>query len=121
MKKLFLLLMVVFLFFSCGKDKKSDELFYNLDLKIVSINGDTEITNDKFHKPQKCSYILFETMGDNKKYCELNTCDLDGCRCGYVKIHIDTAWLYNHCVGDIVHFDYLRKDRFFTINRNKRY
>ena len=30
-------------------------------------------------------------------------------------IHINTEWLYNHQEGDIVHFDYLRKDKFFEI------
>lgn len=115
MKKKFLygivVIICIYLLFSCG-NKKSDELIYDIKLKIVSINSDGDyITQDKFHTPKTCNIVLFETIGDNKMYCELNTCRLD-----FTEIRITTEWLYNHRAGDIVHFDYLRKDRFFKIN-----
>lgn len=58
-----------------------------------------------------CNIILFETTFKDrpKLYREINTCKMN------YQIHIDAGWLYNHMVGDIVHFDYLRKDTFFEI------
>jgi len=89
-------------------------LYFNIELRIVSINSDSSLSNDKFHKPQLCNTVLFETITEPHLYCEINTCDLPK-KNGIPTIHINTAWLYNHMAGDIVHFDCLRKDRFFEI------
>lgn len=83
----------------------------NIELRVVSINSDCSLTNDKFHKPQLCNTVLFETISEPHLYCEINTCNKTP------GIHIDTEWLYNHQKGDIVHFDYLCKDRFFEIKK----
>ncbi len=85
-------------------------------MRIVKINSECSLTNDKFHNPQLCNIILLETInniGGKKLYREINTC-IDCC-CGS-DIHIDTKWLYNHKVGDTVHFDYLLRSKFFTID-----
>lgn len=80
-------------------------------MRIVSFSSDCSLTDDKFHKPQLCTAILFETIKDHRLYMELNTCDNNW------NIHIDRKWLYNHQVGDTVHFDFLLKTRFFEIKQ----
>lgn len=97
---------------SCGNRIAEETHAMNIDMKIVAINYDCSLTDDKFRTPQLCNTILFVTLTEPKLYREINTCkDLDR-----NKIHIDTKWLYNHRVGDIVHFDYLLKSKFFTID-----
>lgn len=111
---------LVAIFAGDGKEKKSDDLYYDKDLKIVSINGETSVSESKITHPKECNYILFETLGEEKLYMELNTCELDdGCSCN--KIHIDRKWIYSHCAGDIVHFDYIAKERFFKIHKDEHY
>lgn len=89
-----------------------DEFYRNIDLRITLMNSESSLSNDKFHNPQLCNTILFETLTEPKLYWEFNTCN----RYSHQKININTQWLYNHKPGDIVHFDYLRKDNFFTIS-----
>ena len=122
MKKLFMLLIMISLFVSCGHDIKTDNRFYtNIDLRIVLINSESSLSDDKFHKPQLCNTVLFETLTEPKLYREFNTCNLPyNSFNGKQAIHFNTKWLYNHKAGDIVHFDYLRKDCFFTIDEEHR-
>ena len=95
---------------SCGGSKVSEKTHaINLDMKIVAINSDCSLSNDKFRNPQLCNTILFVTLQDPKLYREINTCTKAW------SINIDTKWLYNHRVGDTVHFDHLLKSEFFTI------
>ena len=103
---------IVLFSLSCEDKKVNEKFYYNLDLKITLMNSESSLTNDKFHKPQLCNTILFETVTGEKLYCEYNTCVN---QYNHRRIKIDTKWLYNHKPGDIVHFDYLRKDNFFTI------
>ena len=86
----------------------------NVDMILVSMNYDCSLNNNKFHRPQLCNTLLFKTIAYPYLYREINTCRDVNHRS---KLHIDTKWLYNHQVGDTVHFDYLRKDLFFTIDR----
>ncbi len=103
----YVLLSVVFLT-SCTK--VTDETHYqNINLRIVKINSDCSLTNDKFRRPQLCNTILFETLTEPKLYREINDCQLP------YNIHIDTKWIYNHRIGDTVHFDCMLKSEFFTI------
>ncbi len=107
-----------------------DKFYRNFDMIIVSINGaDTNIGSlsiSDYQQTQSCNVILFETTyafeekyGVRHMYREINTCkdatvteDTNGCGCGQ-GFHIDTKWLYNHQAGDIVHFDYMLKRKFF--------
>ncbi|MCK9447159.1 hypothetical protein M0Q50_09935 [bacterium] len=112
MKKLYLLFFVLITMLSCNEI--DDGLYYYIDMEIVSINGECSLSNDKFHKPQMCNIILLKTINkiDGKiLYKQINTCE------PLWDIHIDTKWIYNHRVGDKVHFDYLRKDLMFEIYR----
>jgi hypothetical protein len=110
-------------FVGCQKKEIDRAKFeVNIDMKITSINGKTCLDdNEKFNQPQECNKILFETIGEqNKLYREINTCDLPsggGCGCKS-KIKIDNEWIYNHKVGDVIHFDYLLKSKFFEIKTN---
>ena len=88
--------------------------YYNINLRIVKINSDCSITNDKFHNPQLCNTILFETLEKPKLYMEINTCKLQY-ELSYA--NINTEWLYNHQPGDTVYFDCLTKSLFFTIKQ----
>ncbi len=121
--KLFIVL--VLLLASCKLEKPADTYYRDFELKIVSINGETMLSEDKFHKPQTCNMILFETTYDferkfntNHLYREINTCRdrIADKSCGCEGFHIDTKWFYNHKVGDKVHFDYMLKENFFEIN-----
>lgn len=95
--------------FSC--ERKGDNYYSDLQVRIVSINGDCSLTADKFHKPQLCNVVLFETLTEPTRFMEINTCNNTSL------IHIDTPWLYNHQPGDTVHFDYILKSRFFEIRK----
>ncbi len=114
-----LLMLIVLLAFSCGGEKQLDpkKWYTNIDLRIVLINSESSLSNDKFHKPQLCNTVLFETLTEPKLYWEFNTCS-DDYRLNGIKI--DTKWLYNHKPGDIVHLDYIKKYRFFTIDEEHR-
>ncbi len=126
MKTKILIILSLITFASCGtfsdpKDKP-DEYYIDVDLRIVSINSECSLTPDKFHKPQLCNTILFETLSEPHLYRELNTCTVGNksdSKSKPVKIwlhtNITTEWLYNHRVGDTVHFDYLFKSEFFPI------
>ena len=95
---------------SCGSKISEKTHALNIDMKIVAINYDCSLTNDKFRTPQLCNTILFCTLNEPKMYREINTCKRLN------NMHIDTKWMYNHRVGDTIHFDYLLKSEFFTIN-----
>lgn len=114
MKKLTIICFL--LFFICACHKEEDERFHNFDMKIVKINSDCSLSNDKFHNPQTCNTVLLVTLDDPKMYVELNDCNEKHTGNGYKLEITKIKWWYNHQVGDTVHFDYLRKDRFFTID-----
>lgn len=86
--------------------------YVNVDCKIVQFGSESKLSDDKFHRPELCKSVLFQMQGDTTMYWEYNTCsdhDADD-------ININTAWFYNHRVGDVIHFEYLAKTRFFKIN-----
>lgn len=125
MKNTLSLLLLLFIFVSChtfsNPKDKPDEYLIDVNLRIASINSDCSLTQDKFHKPQLCNTILFETLSEPHLYRELNTCTVGdpGSSKGNPRLWLHTnitpEWLYNHRVGDTVHFDYLLKAEFFTI------
>lgn len=114
MRKIHIFLLMVLL--SCNpwadpnkiKDKDKDKFYRNIDLRIAAINQNSGMVDKK---PQLCNSILFETLTEPKLYREINTCKLPP------HIKINTAWIYNHQVGDTVHFEYLLKSEFFKIKK----
>jgi hypothetical protein len=108
MKKI---IIIATIFLASCSSKDTDKNFYHdINLRIVSFNSDCSLSNDKFRRPQLCNTILFETLNEPKLYTQINTCKMS------YNIHIDVKWLYNHQIGDTIHFDYLLKKNFFTIN-----
>ena len=111
-KTLYNIITFIFLFIilqGCSNKPSTDLHYINIKLRIVAINYETSLSQDKFHRLQGCNIILFETLDEPKLYMQINTCEF------HQQIHIDTEWLYNHKIGDTVHFDYLLKTRFFII------
>lgn len=111
MKNLTILSLLIILC-ACENYNK-DYFYYNIDMKIVKINDDCSLTEDKFHTPQTCNTVLLETLNEPKLYVELNDCREKRYK-NYFKI-TKIEWWYNHNVGDTVHFDCISKDRFFEI------
>ena len=99
----------------CRKHVTPETHVFDVNMKIISINGETNLSNDKFSKPQQCNIILLVTLTQPKQYRKLNTC---GSRSGSNFNIYNDDWIYNHKAGDIIHFDYLLKSRFFTIDEN---
>jgi len=99
----------------CGyldRHSGGDKFYRNLNMKIVQWDYSCSTSNDKFHKPQLCNAILFETVINGYTlYREFNTCTKP------FRVYITTEWLYNHKIGDTCHFDYLLKDKFFKIKK----
>tara|TARA_R110000868_G_scaffold43734_4_gene146776 strand:- start:156 stop:494 length:339 start_codon:yes stop_codon:yes gene_type:complete len=94
----------------CGPEGKNHSFFYyDLDMKIVSINSDDALVRQgKYTKVLTCNNILFQTLDKDTLYVSMNTC-----KNGIYSIN--DSWVYSHKPGNIVHFEYLRKDRFFKI------
>lgn len=83
------------------KKQNFESLYYNLNCKIVSIQGPTPWSSGKFNGITKM--WLLQSLNDTTKYCEY--------------IPYSDSLFYNKKLYDTVHFDYIRKDRFFIINR----
>jgi hypothetical protein len=85
-------------------------IYTNIDAIIVSINDNTQgFSQDKFHTPMLCNKVLFKKI-DAPLYVSLTTCNNYS-----TTIVLDDRWVYNHRVGDTVHFDAIKKHRFFNI------
>lgn len=100
---------MIFVLSACGSKITDKDFYKNIDLKIVSYNNESKLSNDKFHNPQLCNTILFQTITGDTLYMVINTCKMSQ------SIHIDDKWFYQHKIGDTVHFDYLKKSEFFKI------
>jgi hypothetical protein len=85
----------------------------NFTAEIIKINANSiGISDDKFHRTEACNIVLFKVLNsDPDKYFELNSCKDD-----YRSFNINSAWIYNHQVGDTCHFDKLSEERLFTIS-----
>lgn len=115
-RTLFLLLILVTLgFYGCRKDH-TNEFYFNRKGVIVAMNGNDEtFTQDKFKTPVTCALVLIRDAADTTMFMQLSSCYT---RSSYKRL-IDSEWYYNHEIGDSVHFDYIRKDRYFHIYPKK--
>lgn len=87
---------------------KSEKLYYDKEMIIISFGNDCSLSNDKFETPQLCNSVLLMDIDSN--FVSLNSCrDL--------KKTLKVSWFYNHHIGDTLHFDYILKKRFFKIER----
>lgn len=105
MKKIILILSVFLFSCSNSPDKKNNEKFYyDLDCKIIKMESNN------------CKVIFIQNMQDETMYTELKRCDdEDDCSC--VKIDLSDKNFYSHKVGDMLHFDYIKKSRFFQLDQ----
>ena len=90
--------MISDIFRSCTKDHSS-ELYLNKKGIIVKM-GQEEGTYGKFHQPTVYHTLLIMDMKDSTAFLE------------WITTH---EKYYNYRVGDTVHFDRIRKDRWFKI------
>ena len=102
-----------FLYYFLFTDRHSNELLFDVDVKIVQI-GIADPTHMGKGRYAVCTPVLFETVKEPIQYVRFNTCSQEW------NVRINDAWIYNHRVGDIVHFKYLRKQRFFDIKEEYR-
>ena len=118
MKHLLLLLCVV-LMTACSYKPDPETMYVNVDCEIVSFGQPTPETT-KLLK-DACLSVMLKLPGEDL-YCELSTCDeyqilsnvvQKSCGCTSNESALDGKWFYAHKVGDKVHFDYIRKERFF--------
>jgi len=82
------------------------EMYYNVELKIESINGQTAVTQDKFRNVVYCNTVVFSC--DNMIYI-YNTCGRDYKAREYLP-NIDEYWIINHKVGDVIKLKQLPKN-----------
>lgn len=103
-KGLFLVALIAFgtplilLITSCQKNHNS-ELFYNLKCKVVSIQEPANWRSGKFSGTERM--WLMQSLSDTTLYAKWNS--------------MNDSTYYSTIVGDTVHFDYIKKDRFFHI------
>ncbi len=118
-----ILFIATFILCGCG-NRMSEDLEYNFNAEIISINGgDESFKNDKFHTLRTCNIVGFKIISGNYsgKYFVLNSCtiryDVPNYPEHFVNIRLDDKWIMRHNVKDTVHFDYLNRSRFFNINK----
>jgi len=108
MKKLGILVVLMVLMYSCCVAPDDgihfvDEKFVLIEKeeKEMVVNGDTK--NVRFWKIQRVI-----TINDSIFVADI---DDSGCNCGIIT---DEVW-YNREVGDVLYFEYIRKDRFYKV------
>jgi len=97
----------------CSRDNK-ESLYYNEKLVIVRTSNGDGYTQDKFHRPINVKIWLVRRVKDTTDYAELSSA-YDGSYPNNFRIS-NELW-YSKNVGDILHFEKIRKDRFFKINK----
>lgn len=113
MKKLLFLTLSGLFFTSCGQEVKPDpEVHYiNVNAKIIDMGSEDGITDDKHHDAINVKTVLIQLVKNPTQHAELVSSNYSTPR----RWEVETEWYYNHKVGDIIHFDYILKSRFFTI------
>lgn len=124
MKKImfFFSLITLFVFASCQHNGDPNTQYINVDCKIVMMGQQSKLTDDKFHEPELVKSVLIQLVEDTTLFCELISTDRNiSNEYTFNKGSINpltAEWFYNHRIGDIIHFDYIAKRRFFHI-RNR--
>ncbi len=114
MKNVLLIALLFVGLYSCEKGPSKEYTFYNKNGTIVSMDAGSQqerVSSGKSTriKTSACMVALIRDNADTTQYFELSTCDVDK------PVLVERKWFYNHHEGDTVHFDYIRKDRYFTI------
>lgn len=89
------------------------EIYRNEKLVIVGTNeAAQDFTHDKFHKPIVIKVWLVQRVKDTTQYAELSSYDHYG-----NMFYVTNELWYSKGIGDTLYFKYIRKNRFFTINK----
>ena len=88
------------------------ELYRNETCIIVGSNeAAQDFSHDKFHRPIVLKVWLIQRVTDTTQFTELTSSWDDN------HFYVTKELWYSKGIGDTLHFDYIRKDRFFTINK----
>jgi hypothetical protein len=120
MKKLAILLAIILLS-SCGEDvnKHKDDFYWDEDFTLVDRKENTTVYDNK---PAIIRTWVVQrntvTNSDSIELMVINTVFENGddptdCGCNNKKFQITTNLWYSKSIGDKLHFDYIRKNRFF--------
>jgi hypothetical protein len=98
---------------SCSEPKPDTKVHYINEHFIIRQSNESQgTTPDKFHKPMSVGIWLIESVEHPGNFTHMNTYN-------YGPLQISNSMWYSHGIGDTLHFDYIRKDRFFKIEKNK--
>ena len=83
-------------------------MYRDIDCIIIGTNEETGVGVNKFTRPVIEYRFLIRIIVDTTKYMHMYS--------GASGIHniSDTLW-YKKGIGDTIHFDYIKKDHFFTL------
>ena len=116
MKNLIILVVTTLLLGGCAKKPSDTEAFFhNMNGTVVIMNEGSHLQKVRsgkttYLKPTDCMTALVRDNTDTTQCFELSSCELED-----KPALVDRKWFYNHQEGDVVHFDYIRKDRYFTV------
>lgn len=83
---------------------KDDQFYFNKKGIIIGIGKDEGYSRDKFHTPTIFHTLLIQDIKDTTLFCEWET---------------TREKYYNYHIDDTVKFDFIKKERWFTINKLK--
>ena len=93
-------------------EQNEKEIYRNEKLLIVGTNENAQdFTHDKFHEPIIIKVWLVQRINDTTQFAEITSTWSDK------MFYITNELWYSKGIGDTLHFDYIRRDRFFTIKK----
>ncbi len=109
MRNVILSMLAIALMASCGEGGRSESMHYDLKCRLVSTNEDQGFSHDKYRRPVACRLWLVQSLEDTTMFAEIKDCE------GYMDIDITDELWYNKKIGDTLHYDRIRRDRFFKL------
>ena len=97
-----------------GREITESEKMFNVYAVIVDINGQDIAYVGKNHIPTNTNTVLFKIVREGYPNTHFKLTQHDW------SLGMDVLtdpWMYNHKVGDTVHFDFISSKRFFNIER----
>lgn len=112
MKKILIILLGIVIFQSCIEVVIPDEdvHYINEDFMLLDKFEENMVINGNTIKVRTWKIQRITINGDSVMVAEIDDKEANGCSCGIIT---DELW-HKRNVGDILHFDYIRKDRFFS-------
>jgi len=119
MKQIILILFASIVLVSCATKITEEDYYMNEDFTLIDRE---ETTSIKDNSPVTVwTWVIKRniTSGDSieiAKISNLSTIDEQSCGCGDARVFtINNELWYNKKVGDNLHFDYIRRSRFFKV------